>query len=205
MFHRFFRKKSFFGRRHRSPSILLRAWWKWLLLLAGFLFVAAGIYLFIQPVAALATAVLLIGFFFLLAGIFHIVSYFGNHSRFGRSGWIHAEGIIVLIIGILILYYPAISARMLLFLIGVWFLTTGIIRFVNAINMAQHRLPDWGWTLFFGLILTALGIANFFTPLFDLFALTTLLGTYLIANGIITILEFLLIDRLDHRKIRRLH
>jgi uncharacterized membrane protein HdeD (DUF308 family) len=175
-------------------------WWKWLLFVFGILLIISGIYLLFSPVEALVTSVILVGLCLLFGGASNIVAYFASRGIFGVSGWILAEGIISVFLSLLLLRNISLGATVLLFLVGVWFLIAGLIRIVNAVNMARLKFAHWGVTLFFGLLLLILGAVSFYMPIVNMIAIGIFIGIYFIVCGLVNLVEFSIVDRLDYRR-----
>lgn len=77
---------------HRAGSMI----WK---LLVGLAYLVFGAYLLIHPVLGVATLTLVLASLFLIEGILDIVLFFQMRSMRG-SGWVPADGIITLLLGL---------------------------------------------------------------------------------------------------------
>src|ERR1700681_4997694 len=81
--------------------------------LRGFIATVFGVIAIVWPGPTVAVLVILLGAFALVEGVTNIVA--GVRSR---EGWAIAEGIISLVVGIVIVVWPAITALALLYLLG---------------------------------------------------------------------------------------
>lgn len=71
-------------------------------LLAGILYIAAGVISFMYPITAAVIFTYLLGFLLIVAGVFRLIVGFQNKSVSGW-GWIVAAGIISILLGIMII------------------------------------------------------------------------------------------------------
>ena len=111
--------------------------WKVLLAL---LYIAAGIYLLINPVLGVVSLTLVLAVFLVLEGVIEIAFYFGSRGL-GHSGWVLLDGIITLILGILIWRrWPSSSVWVIGTLIGISLIFSGISRVMLSLA-ARHAAP----------------------------------------------------------------
>src|ERR1700746_551458 len=110
--------------------LLARYWWA--LALRCLFAVLFGLLTFFIPGITLLALVLLFGVYALLDGIFDIVSAIRSPSHH----WAFVvEGIIGIVIGVLTLICPGITALVLLYLIGFWAIFTGVLEIVAGIRL----------------------------------------------------------------------
>jgi uncharacterized membrane protein HdeD (DUF308 family) len=104
------------------------------------LYVAAGIYLLINPLLGVVSLTLVLAVFLVLEGIVEIALYFGlRGSR--HSGWVLLDGIITLVLGVLIWrQWPSSSIWVLGTLIGISLIFSGISRVMLSLA-ARHAAP----------------------------------------------------------------
>lgn len=111
----------------------------WKILLA-LLYVAAGIYLLINPVLGVVSLTLVLAVFLVLEGIIEIALYFKLKGS-SHAGWVLLDGIITLILGILIWrQWPSSSVWVIGTLIGVSLIFSGISRVMLSLA-ARHAAP----------------------------------------------------------------
>lgn len=120
---------------HGVGSVL----WK---LLVAVLYLVFGIYFLLHPLIAVATFTLVLAIFFVAEGVVDLVTYFQTRKA-GASGWILANGIITLILGLLIWRQWPISALWLIgTLVGISLIMTGMTRLMIslAVRRAEHSM-----------------------------------------------------------------
>ena len=109
--------------------------WK---VLVAILYLIAGIYLLMNPLLGVAGFTLVLAIFFVVEGVMDLVAYFPNRSARG-SGWILADGIITLILGLLVWrQWPSSSLWVIGTLVGISMIMTGTTRLM--ISLAARSL-----------------------------------------------------------------
>jgi uncharacterized membrane protein HdeD (DUF308 family) len=111
----------------------------WQILLAV-LYIAAGIYLLMNPLLGVVSLTLVLAVFLILEGIIEIALYFKlRGSR--HAGWVLLDGIITLVLGILIWrQWPSSSVWVIGTLIGISLIFSGISRVMLSLA-ARHAAP----------------------------------------------------------------
>ena len=159
---------------------LARYWWA--LALRGTAAIIFGIVALFWPPAAIAVLVAIFGAYALVDGIFNLIA----AVRAGRSGqrWgaLVFEGIVSLLVGLLTLFFPRVTALALVLLVGAWSLVTGIAELVAAIKL--RRLIEHEWLLALaGVLSIAFGILLFISPLIGAIAIAIWIGAYCLVFG----------------------
>jgi uncharacterized membrane protein HdeD (DUF308 family) len=109
-------------------------------LLIGILYLCVGIYLFVHPVAGLASLTLFLAAYLFVRGVLSIIMWFRVRSLPG-AGWLIFDGIIAVILGIMIWRsWPSSSEWAIGTLIGFSMLFAGISRL--SIALAARRLAS---------------------------------------------------------------
>jgi uncharacterized membrane protein HdeD (DUF308 family) len=121
--------------RFTLAIVMARAWWTFIL--RGVLAIVFGLVcLFFPPVAILGLATLF-GIWLIIDGIAGITGAWG--SRAHGSWWISLlEGIAGLVAGFLAVVWPAITALILVLLVGAWAIVTGVTEIWMAIRLREH-------------------------------------------------------------------
>jgi len=112
--------------------------WK---LLVAVVYLVAGFYLLARPALGAASLTLVLGIFLIAEGVTDIVAYFATRKS-GGSGWILADGIITLILGVMIWdQWPFSSLWVIGTLVGISMLMTGTTRLMLTLavrNAVSH-------------------------------------------------------------------
>lgn len=121
----------------------------------GILLIVTGILALLMPeIAALATA-LTLAWLLIFAGGVELVHAFQTRRRTG-FGWKLTAGIITLLLGLGILFFPIAGIATLALWIGAFVFAGGIVRLLLAFRVRPAK--GWGWVLFDGLLSIVIGI-----------------------------------------------
>ncbi len=159
---------------------LARNWWA--LALRGAAAIVFGIIALFWPPAAVAALVAVFGAYALVDGILNLVA----AVRAGRSGqrWgaLVFEGIVSVLVGILTLFFPAVTALALVLFVAAWSLVTGVAEVVAAIKLRKVIEGEWLLALS-GILSVAFGVLLFISPLFGAIAIAIWIGAYSVVFG----------------------
>jgi uncharacterized membrane protein HdeD (DUF308 family) len=125
----------------------------WFLAL-GILLIVVGTLAIIYDVTATMLSVLFFGWLLIIAGGFEAVQSFWQ-PKWGGFFLNLFVGILGVVVGFHLISSPAAGAVVLTLVMAVYFMVIGIIRTISALTM---RFPNWGWTLFSGIITFILGL-----------------------------------------------
>ncbi len=152
------------------------------LLTWGILIALFGLCALLWPHLTLITMIYLFGVFALFNGILGI--YTAYHERATSSTWgvPMAAGVISLLFGLAVLFWPHATAAIVLYLIATWAIITGVFQLAGAFSRG-HRQS----TLFLGISGAAsilLGIILFVvSPVAALLSLVWIVGLYALIYG----------------------
>ncbi len=136
----------------------------WGLVIAGVLLVICSMFFLFAPGLALVTITVIAGAAFLVSGIFDIVNYFRFRRAMDLSGWALAYGALDIVLGILFLVNPLVSAGALAWFIGAFFIVFGVCEVVGALKVRNMGVSMWGWMLFSGIVGALCGLTFFIAP-----------------------------------------
>ena len=136
----------------------------WGLVIAGVLLVICSMFFLFAPGLALVTITVIAGAAFLVSGIFDIVNYFRFRQAMDLSGWALAYGALDIVLGILFLVNPLVSAGALAWFIGAFFIVFGVFEVVGAFKVRNMGVSMWGWMLFSGIVGALCGLTFFIAP-----------------------------------------
>lgn len=131
----------------------LRENWGWMLLF-GCLTVLVGIFAILYSVVFTLVSVFWIAWLLIVAGVIEAVQAVRHRER-GHLIWYLLEALLAIVVGALLLSSPVVGAVAITLLLAAYLVIAGIFRIVAALSL---RLPNWGWTLFNGILTLALGI-----------------------------------------------
>ena len=175
--------------RDRTADLLggLGRHWGWALAF-GVLTVITGVLLVAWPHISLLVAAIFFGIQLIISAVFRFVWTFTAPAA---HGWARALMVIVailsLIAGLIILRDPVMAVFLLGIVLGVYWITTGILDVFTAVGYSE--LPRRWLIALMGLLAIVAGIIVMVNPVTSLLFLAWVLGIWLIVFGIITVVR----------------
>lgn len=169
----------------------------WLYLLNGIIFLIAGFVVFSNPFSSYVLLSVFFSVTLFISGIFEIIFASGNRRHMPGWGWALASGIIDVIIGFILMMYPAVSMAVIPLFLAFWFMFKGIALIGFSIQLNTLKIPNWGWLLLGGILLVVLSIVILDNPAFGV---ATILGLVAAAFWVTGFLSILYAFRLRHVK-----
>jgi uncharacterized membrane protein HdeD (DUF308 family) len=165
-------------------SMLVRNWW--LIVTRGVLAVLFGVMALFWPGLTLLVLVLFFGAYALLDGVAALIAAFGGEQ--GRERWwaLLIEGVVGIAVGIITLFWPAITELALLAVIAFWAIATGVLEIVAAVRLRREIEGEWLLALA-GALSVLFGAFVVITPRAGALALVWLIGGYAIVFGVLLI------------------
>jgi uncharacterized membrane protein HdeD (DUF308 family) len=173
---------------------LSRNWWAFVL--RGIVAIALGVLAFAYPGATLVALIAVFAAFAIFDGILAIAA---GISVDGSPRWMFILGIVI---GVLTINRPDVTAVALVLLIGVWAIATGVSEAVAAYNFRDVLENEWLLAIS-GIVSVAFGALLIFAPGDGILAVLWLIGIYAIVAGILYIAAGLQL-RSVHEKLQPL-
>jgi uncharacterized membrane protein HdeD (DUF308 family) len=150
----------------------------------GIIALVLSIYFLTFPAAAFVAVVWILGIVLLVVGIERVISGIFEHHP-GRSRWSSVGlGILVIILGIIVVAFPASVGLFLVILLGIALLFDGIARLIHGISDKTSGRGHRIFKIAVGVIEIALSFAIFASPLFGAGIVGILLAIGLLIAGI---------------------
>jgi uncharacterized membrane protein HdeD (DUF308 family) len=165
-------------------ALLARNWW--LLLLRGIAALGFGIAAIAWPGITLVVLVLLYGAYALADGAFAIAAALRGHGGRAPTGWLLFVGVLGIAAGLATFFWPAITALVLLTLIGAWSILHGVFEIVGAIRLRREIEGEW-LLILGGSLSVAFGVLLLVFPGAAALALVWLIGAYAAVFGLLLI------------------
>ncbi len=156
----------------------------WLLLLVGIIFLILAFKVMIHPVESIIGLAFFIGWASLIAGVFQVGFALSAKHILRNWTWRLFTGIINIIIGIIFLSHPAMTAQILPFFIGFWMIFVGISTFFNGISEQSRKITGGWFDMLLGIIIFIGGIGISYYPAAQAAMLIWLITLTLIFYGI---------------------
>ncbi|GGZ74835.1 HdeD family acid-resistance protein [Algibacter mikhailovii] len=190
-----------------SQSIHTIKHW-WLFLLSGILLILGSVYVFSAPQESYLSLAWVFSILVFANGISNVIFSIANRKELKGWGWYLTGGIFEILIGIILLSYPAISIILLPVFIGFWLLFRGINIIGNAFELKNIGVLDWGWFLLFGVTLAVVASSMILLPIIGHITVIILTAFGLFILGIANIIlsfklkkvKSLTIDKVDQFK-----
>ncbi|HYW27210.1 MAG TPA: DUF308 domain-containing protein [Terriglobales bacterium] len=170
--------------------------WGWILAF-GVLSVLVGLVAIFWPSATLIVVAVVFAVQLIVAGAFRFAAAFAVP---GESGWLRALqallAILSFVVGVYLLGHVSLSLLVLALLLGLYWIFHGVTELFVAIGHAE--LPGRAWMIASGILSAVVGVIVVVAPGISLFALTLLLGVWLIVFGVMAIVRALRIRSAAH-------
>jgi uncharacterized membrane protein HdeD (DUF308 family) len=163
-------------------STLSRYWW--LLGIRGIAAILFGIGAFVWPGITLAVLVLFFGAYALVDGIFAVIAGIAGFREQERWWMMVLQGVAGIIVGVLTLLWPDITALALLYVIAAWSIVTGILEIAAAIRLRKELEGEW-LLILAGICSIIFGVLLVILPGPGALALVWLIGSFAFVYGIL--------------------
>jgi uncharacterized membrane protein HdeD (DUF308 family) len=171
-----------------APTVQNIASHWWVPLVRGVISIAFGIVLFAYPISAVGVFVLFFGAFAFVDGVLAIVQALRfAHASSGRWWLQLLSGVAGIIIGVITVVYPAITALTLALFIAAWAIVTGVFEIGAGIRLRKD-VPGEIFMIAAGLLSIVLGGVLFLFPLAALLAWVWVVATYALIAGFVLIM-----------------
>ncbi|MFO7658341.1 MAG: DUF308 domain-containing protein [Bacteroidales bacterium] len=155
--------------------------------LNGFLAIVFGLVALLFPTITLIALAIYFAISILIGGL--VLTVGSVRIRNENPGWhlILIEGIIGMLIGIIILLRPEVSAAVFVTIIGIWAILLGLI-FVTAWYRREMPKSEKGFLLITGILSLIFGLLITINPFEGSRVITVLIGVYAITYGLFSII-----------------
>jgi uncharacterized membrane protein HdeD (DUF308 family) len=168
-----------FGFKTSLVEVLAANWW--LILVRGVIAVMFGVLAIVVPNLTLVTLIYLIGAFVLVDGIFAVAAGIRGGAPMPRW-WLIVVGVAGIATGLAAVFWPEMTAFLLIIFVGFWAIVKGLFEIVGAV--AVRKEIDNEWMLIFGGALSVLfGLVAVIAPGAGALALLWLIAVYAILSG----------------------
>jgi len=154
----------------------------------GILMVAGGAFCFMNAGQTFLNIAFVVGAIMVINGVIHSLAYFvgrGLHNKGDNNGWILIDGLLTLLLGILILCNQLVVDMAIPMIFGMWVLVSGLLRVEAASHINREKKnANFRATLITGIVTLLIGIFGFTDPFITWVSLVSLLGVFLLIQGI---------------------
>ncbi len=163
----------------------IKNWWAFLII--GILLLIGSFYMFSSPAESFVG---LAGFFSALifvSGLFTVFFALTNREDIDNFGLFLAGGILDVIMGFILLKYPGLTMMLFSLFVGFWLMFRGIGTISISFKMKKEGDSNWGWILFFGILITLFAFMAIIDPMIGASYLVYTLALALLFLGIANI------------------
>jgi uncharacterized membrane protein HdeD (DUF308 family) len=160
----------------------------WLFLVAGVLLIILSFWVLTTPVESYVGLAVLLSILILANGISYTIFAISNSKQLEGWGWYLVGGIFDIVIGIILIIYPAISIALLPLFVGFWLIFRGISVIGTSLDLKKYGVLDWGWLMLFGIFITTMAFFMILDPLFGFFNIIYLTFLSLLVYGVANIM-----------------
>lgn len=166
-------------------AMLQRSWWA--LLLRGLAAIAFGLLTWLQPAASAAALLLVFGIYVFVDGVLGV--YTAIRSRGASRYWwvVLLWGLTGVVVGVLTVLNPVVTAWVLTIYIGAWALITGLMQIIAAVRLRKEIQGEWVLVLS-GLVSVLFGGLVLAQPGAGMMAMLWLLATYAVVFGLLMVI-----------------
>jgi len=155
----------------------------WLLAILGLLSIATGFLALLWPGPTLLLIGIWFGVLLIMVGAGDLATAFAPGSSTPRRLVAAILGVITIFAGTLLLFRPGASVLTAAWVLGFWFVVTGILQLVQGLSHHESRL----WNLLFGLIGIAAGAIILGSPRIGLQTLVLIAGLGFVMRGTVAL------------------
>lgn len=156
--------------------------------IAGIALILAGCMAFFNPLAAFLVFEYICGGALILSGVLSIIAYIATNKVMLGAGWVLADGIISLLLGLLICfsrYNDQIFSITISMALGLWLMFSGVSETSRSFDLKKLGAKGWGWLTAWGIICIICAVSIFCTPITSAIGITSFIeGIALILGGI---------------------
>ena len=136
----------------------------WLLLIVGIIFFILSIKVMYHPAKSILGLAFFIGWASLISGIFQIIFSVSVKNIMRNWAWRLFSGVVNVIIGVIFLSHPAMTAEILPYFFGFWMIFIGIATFFNGIRESNSNVPGGWFEMILGVIIFIGGMSISYYP-----------------------------------------
>ncbi|BDD03626.1 HdeD family acid-resistance protein [Aureibacter tunicatorum] len=168
-------------------------WWS--IVVKGVVALLFGLFAMLETKMAFQTLIYYFGFLAIFSGLIVFVAGLKSRQDNRQTNYWLVEGILDIVIGVMVVLFPAQSAEVVLLFIGAWALFMGIMQFVYAFKIQHYKLI-WAFN---GAISLLFSYLIFKDPFAGAVALTMIIGIYAFLLGIFLIVIGLKLRNFNQR------
>lgn len=161
---------------------LAKNWWS--LVIRGIFGILVGVITFVWPGLSLAALVFLFASYALVDGVVSLSGAVYAAQSHERWGALLIEGILGILAALITVFWPAITALTLVFVIAGWAIATGIAEIAAAVRLRKYISSEWLLALG-GVASIIFGVLVALVPIAGALVIALWFGAYAFVFGIV--------------------
>lgn len=121
-------------------------------------------------------------------GISYVIFSISNRKELEGWGWYLVGGIFEIVIGFILISYPALTLLLLPLMVGFWLIFRGAQIVGFSLDMKEYGFLDWGWFMLFGVLIIIMAFFMILDPLFGFANVVYLTSISLFIFGVANIM-----------------
>ena len=163
----------------------IKNWWAFLII--GIILLIGSFWMFSSPVESFVGLTAFFSALIFVSGLFTIFFALTNKEDIDNFGLFLAGGILDVIMGFILLKYPDLTMMLFSLFVGFWLMFRGIGTISISFKMKKEGDANWGWILFFGILITLFAFMAIIDPMIGASYLVYTLALALLFLGIANI------------------
>ncbi|WP_050614190.1 HdeD family acid-resistance protein [Bacillus testis] len=168
----------------------MNAFSRFLVLLSGLAMICLGFWFVLNPPVSLVAITVFIGLLMIVSGIFHIILFFYHRNQRKTSGWLMADGLLTLLLGVVLVFDRVTGTLTLIYFFSFWVLFSGLLRLIAGFEAREFGFRSWGWIMGSGVIGMILGFIALFNPILTAIGMVIMIGSLFVVQGIYALVTF---------------
>ena len=136
----------------------------WSLIIAGIFMAACAVGIASLPGLTLVVIATFAGAAYLVSGVGDVLAYFKLRKNGNGSLWSLLYAAFGILIGLMMLLHPLVSASVIPWLVGAFFAAFGAFEVVAAFKMRKAGVSSWSWACASGVVNVMCGVMLFMVP-----------------------------------------
>lgn len=157
-------------------------WWSFVV--GGLALLVFGILAIVWPGITISVLVIMFGAIALVDGVFTAAGAVASRENQALRWFLLVSGVVSIIIGALILIWPGITAKVVLYVIAAFAVIAGVTKILAATFWPQERRTDRLALILSGLVSLTFGVLIFAWPAAGALAIVWLIGLWAIIFGV---------------------
>lgn len=147
--------------------------------------IAFGVIALVWPGIGLTTLIALFAAFALAIGMIALFDAFEAPLPRKQRGWLAVDGLLAIAVGVVVIVWPDLSAKALLYAIAAWAVASGVLQLVLGAAVLPLTEGRSLLIMLWGAVSTAFGVLMFAEPGAGALALLALIAAFAIVTGIV--------------------